>query len=205
MTTGNKSHTAIPLSCSRSLYWFSLTSFKVHNMYRDRILKKTPKTVGVWSAWSPWTACSRSCGGGITQQTRHCVTRPADSRLVHIFNFEPWMSAIVHVRDLLLIYCIISHYHFHRIVWPYVMNHSPSKNNVSVMTIFLRNLLSYQDQIGLEQDALSWNRPVILRIDAIEGLSNLIDLLIKCYRLICRAGSASSMMRCGRCADSFLF
>ncbi|KAJ3649712.1 hypothetical protein Zmor_021437 [Zophobas morio] len=51
-------------------------------MYRDRMLKKTPKTVGVWSAWSPWTPCSRSCGGGVTQQTRHCVSRPADSRFV---------------------------------------------------------------------------------------------------------------------------
>ncbi|XP_008195650.1 thrombospondin type-1 domain-containing protein 4 [Tribolium castaneum] len=55
---------------------------QVHHMYRDRLLKKAPKTVGVWSAWGPWTTCSRSCGGGVTQQTRHCINRPADTRFV---------------------------------------------------------------------------------------------------------------------------
>ncbi|XP_019865966.1 thrombospondin type-1 domain-containing protein 4 [Aethina tumida] len=53
---------------------------QVHSMYRNEISKKTPKKIGEWSSWSPWSPCSRSCGGGITQQTRHCITRPADSR-----------------------------------------------------------------------------------------------------------------------------
>lgn len=74
-----------------SMMNFNCTFFyvQVHNMYRDRILKKTPKTaVGEWSAWSLWTPCSRSCGGGVTQQTRHCISRPAaDLRFVR-FDFE---------------------------------------------------------------------------------------------------------------------
>ncbi|XP_056633322.1 thrombospondin type-1 domain-containing protein 4 isoform X2 [Diorhabda sublineata] len=55
---------------------------QVHQMYKDQILKKIPKILGEWSEWSPWSPCSRSCGGGITQQTRHCVHRSADSRFI---------------------------------------------------------------------------------------------------------------------------
>ncbi|XP_048828716.1 thrombospondin type-1 domain-containing protein 4-like isoform X1 [Brienomyrus brachyistius] len=28
---------------------------------------------GQWGSWSPWTACSRSCGGGVQEQTRPCL------------------------------------------------------------------------------------------------------------------------------------
>ncbi|XP_066245264.1 thrombospondin type-1 domain-containing protein 4 isoform X1 [Euwallacea similis] len=54
---------------------------KVHDLYQNSVEKK-PKLVGEWSNWAPWSSCSRSCGGGITQQVRHCITRPADSRFV---------------------------------------------------------------------------------------------------------------------------
>lgn len=26
-----------------------------------------------WGEWTKWTACSRSCGGGVTSQERHCL------------------------------------------------------------------------------------------------------------------------------------
>lgn len=32
-----------------------------------------PKPVhGQWSAWSGWSECTRTCGGGVTYQERHC-------------------------------------------------------------------------------------------------------------------------------------
>ncbi|CAH1991462.1 unnamed protein product [Acanthoscelides obtectus] len=55
---------------------------QIHQMYRDQILRKPSKPMGEWSDWDSWSPCSRSCGGGITQQTRHCVNRPAESRLI---------------------------------------------------------------------------------------------------------------------------
>ncbi|XP_030764113.1 thrombospondin type-1 domain-containing protein 4-like [Sitophilus oryzae] len=54
---------------------------KVYDLYHNQIEKK-PKGFGEWSSWSPWSPCSRSCGGGVTQQIRHCINRPADSRFV---------------------------------------------------------------------------------------------------------------------------
>lgn len=29
---------------------------------------------GEWSSWSEWSACSRSCDGGVSHQLRHCHT-----------------------------------------------------------------------------------------------------------------------------------
>uniref|UniRef100_A0ACB8E579 Uncharacterized protein n=1 Tax=Sphaerodactylus townsendi TaxID=933632 RepID=A0ACB8E579_9SAUR len=28
---------------------------------------------GIWGNWGPWTACSRSCSGGVMEQTRPCL------------------------------------------------------------------------------------------------------------------------------------
>ena len=30
---------------------------------------------GSWGAWAPWSPCTRSCGGGISVQSRHCDAR----------------------------------------------------------------------------------------------------------------------------------
>ncbi|XP_076267689.1 thrombospondin type 1 domain containing lonely heart isoform X2 [Rhynchophorus ferrugineus] len=54
---------------------------KVYDLYQNQIEKK-PKLLGEWSSWSPWSSCSRSCGGGVSQQVRHCISRPADTRFM---------------------------------------------------------------------------------------------------------------------------
>ncbi|XP_021918079.1 thrombospondin type-1 domain-containing protein 4-like isoform X3 [Zootermopsis nevadensis] len=35
-------------------------------------LNRNPVTVGMWSSWSHWSPCTRSCGGGVAMQSRYC-------------------------------------------------------------------------------------------------------------------------------------
>ncbi|KAK4883804.1 hypothetical protein RN001_000075 [Aquatica leii] len=48
---------------------------KIHQLFQERLAKNNLKSEGVWSPWSSWTPCSRSCGGGVSQQIRHCVPK----------------------------------------------------------------------------------------------------------------------------------
>ncbi|XP_017773534.1 PREDICTED: thrombospondin type-1 domain-containing protein 4-like [Nicrophorus vespilloides] len=52
----------------------------VHQMFKERLVGNTTRVPGVWSSWGNWTQCSRSCGGGITQQMRHCISRPMEMK-----------------------------------------------------------------------------------------------------------------------------
>uniref|UniRef100_A0A1B6D0P5 ADAMTS cysteine-rich domain-containing protein n=1 Tax=Clastoptera arizonana TaxID=38151 RepID=A0A1B6D0P5_9HEMI len=45
----------------------------VHQTVQHRLIKGQQ---GSWSSWSEWSFCSRSCGGGITMQTRDCHSKP---------------------------------------------------------------------------------------------------------------------------------
>ncbi|XP_015199263.2 thrombospondin type-1 domain-containing protein 4 [Lepisosteus oculatus] len=39
---------------------------------------------GSWGPWGPWAACSRSCGGGVREQTRPCLAYPQEvARVPH--------------------------------------------------------------------------------------------------------------------------
>ncbi|KAF5918590.1 hypothetical protein HPG69_005025, partial [Diceros bicornis minor] len=53
---------------------------------------------GQWSAWSKWSECSRTCGGGVTYQERHCNNPkpqyggkfcPGSSRIYQLCNINP--------------------------------------------------------------------------------------------------------------------
>ncbi|EFX88573.1 hypothetical protein DAPPUDRAFT_15798, partial [Daphnia pulex] len=35
---------------------------------------RTQDQEGSWSEWTSWTPCSRTCGGGVSAQMRHCST-----------------------------------------------------------------------------------------------------------------------------------
>ncbi|KAJ2948498.1 hypothetical protein O0L34_g7748 [Tuta absoluta] len=35
----------------------------------------TNATMYAWSSWGTWSSCSRSCGGGVSVQERHCLPR----------------------------------------------------------------------------------------------------------------------------------
>ncbi|XP_009186175.2 ADAMTS-like protein 2 isoform X1 [Papio anubis] len=39
----------------------------------------TDATAFWWGEWTKWTACSRSCGGGVTSQERHCLKQSSHS------------------------------------------------------------------------------------------------------------------------------
>uniref|UniRef100_A0A674J7T2 ADAMTS/ADAMTS-like cysteine-rich domain-containing protein n=1 Tax=Terrapene triunguis TaxID=2587831 RepID=A0A674J7T2_9SAUR len=46
-----------------------------------------PKPVnGQWAAWSEWSKCSRTCGGGVTYQERHCNN---PNRIYQLCNIQP--------------------------------------------------------------------------------------------------------------------
>ncbi|XP_067327139.1 A disintegrin and metalloproteinase with thrombospondin motifs 18 [Anolis sagrei] len=61
-----------------------------------------PKSInGQWSTWSKWTDCSRTCGGGVTYQERHCNNpKPqhggkfcqGSSRIYQLCNTQPCPS-----------------------------------------------------------------------------------------------------------------
>ncbi|XP_040490296.1 A disintegrin and metalloproteinase with thrombospondin motifs 18 [Ursus maritimus] len=53
---------------------------------------------GQWSAWSKWSECSRTCGGGVKYQERHCNNPkpqyggkfcPGSSRIYQLCNIDP--------------------------------------------------------------------------------------------------------------------
>ncbi|XP_069781968.1 thrombospondin type-1 domain-containing protein 4 isoform X2 [Narcine bancroftii] len=41
---------------------------------------------GLWGKWGPWTACTRTCGGGVMHQTRPCLPQ-ANRRIQSTFQF----------------------------------------------------------------------------------------------------------------------
>ncbi|XP_069672042.1 papilin-like [Periplaneta americana] len=43
----------------------------VHQMFQQR-MNKNSVIIGMWTSWSHWSPCTRSCGGGVAMQTRDC-------------------------------------------------------------------------------------------------------------------------------------
>ncbi|KAK9717553.1 Thrombospondin type 1 domain [Popillia japonica] len=61
---------------------------RVYEMYKERQKSKSQKEPGVWSPWSEWSPCSRSCGGGVTQQTRQCVSAQTMKESQHAYEVD---------------------------------------------------------------------------------------------------------------------
>ncbi|XP_041463951.1 thrombospondin type-1 domain-containing protein 4-like [Lytechinus variegatus] len=53
----------------------SLKPASSHRRLRKRGIKDGDYMVSHWGIWGPWSSCSRSCGGGVAEQTRHCLRR----------------------------------------------------------------------------------------------------------------------------------
>ncbi|XP_077119983.1 thrombospondin type-1 domain-containing protein 4 isoform X2 [Ranitomeya variabilis] len=43
---------------------------------------------GLWGSWGPWSACSRSCGGGVMEQTRPCLPGNYQERGRQVPSFQ---------------------------------------------------------------------------------------------------------------------
>ncbi|XP_042889225.1 thrombospondin type-1 domain-containing protein 4-like [Penaeus japonicus] len=52
---------------------------EVHRLVVER-LRQRGGGAGAWGEWSAWTPCSRSCGGGVSIQSRECLVNPGRQR-----------------------------------------------------------------------------------------------------------------------------
>lgn len=56
--------------------WSSVASIYNHHSFGSQNVKQTSNKEEVfqwWGEWSSWSSCSRSCGGGVRSQERHCL------------------------------------------------------------------------------------------------------------------------------------
>ncbi|XP_071525609.1 thrombospondin type-1 domain-containing protein 4-like [Panulirus ornatus] len=54
---------------------------EVHRMFIEQLQRQERTRGGTWGEWSSWTACSRSCGGGVSIQSRECLMNPRHGRI----------------------------------------------------------------------------------------------------------------------------
>nr|XP_053639191.1 thrombospondin type-1 domain-containing protein 4-like isoform X2 [Cherax quadricarinatus] len=54
---------------------------EVHRMVVERLQLQAGSRGGRWGEWSAWTPCSRSCGGGVSIQSRECLMEPRQGSL----------------------------------------------------------------------------------------------------------------------------
>ncbi|XP_071488648.1 papilin-like [Diadema antillarum] len=49
---------------------------------RKRGIANGDYMVSHWGVWGPWSTCSRTCGGGVAEQSRHCLRRRMGSMVL---------------------------------------------------------------------------------------------------------------------------
>ncbi|XP_070543141.1 thrombospondin type-1 domain-containing protein 4-like isoform X2 [Ptychodera flava] len=49
-----------------------------------RYRRDSSSTTSLWGDWGPWSECSRTCGGGIAEQTRPCLRRKVGSKFFNV-------------------------------------------------------------------------------------------------------------------------
>lgn len=50
-------------------------SRRLAHRLRTKHYRNSTLTNAMWGRWQKWTKCSRSCGGGVMSQSRHCLSR----------------------------------------------------------------------------------------------------------------------------------
>jgi len=69
----------LPDTCCETCMYLQQLSFgrnPAQNNFRTNATEDKPKP-NTWSNWSPWTQCSRECGGGRQSRMRQCNTEGA--------------------------------------------------------------------------------------------------------------------------------
>ncbi|XP_051896926.1 thrombospondin type-1 domain-containing protein 4-like [Pristis pectinata] len=61
-----------------------LVQNRIKRQIADTLAEDQPE--GLWGKWGPWTACTRTCGGGVTHQTRPCLPQ-TNWRIQSTFQF----------------------------------------------------------------------------------------------------------------------
>ncbi|XP_043221639.1 thrombospondin type-1 domain-containing protein 4-like [Amphibalanus amphitrite] len=82
-------------------------------MVQERLARRRyGSEVGQWSGWASWSACSRSCGGGVRTQTRLCLEKVAKDNGTDSGD-QPPSRAETGRRRLRPIQCVGSDKRFH--------------------------------------------------------------------------------------------
>ncbi len=106
------------LSCKRAAVKHCVSVFARTAVRGGRISRGSQTRVAQWwGEWSSWSTCSRTCGGGVRSQERHCLQQRYTALRYYTSSFrssspkEKWPSDSVLIRgDRSDALCKVLHY-----------------------------------------------------------------------------------------------